>query len=324
MKIDNAQLAAFAMVIREGSFEAAARKLHLTPSAVSQRIKQLEERLGQVLIQRSSPCQASQAGKALVRYTEELALLESEMLNQLGSAEGESQQALRMPIAVNADSLDSWFLAVFDLLPPEMMIAFDLRVEDQDHSAALLREGTVMAAVSASPAPIQACSVEALGIMRYLAVTSPGHAARHFSAKLTAAALNRAPMLRFNLKDGLQQQFITRFTAEPVQPPTHFVPSVHGFLGLAKRGLGWGMVPEQFALAALAAGELVEIAPGQYLDVPLYWHRWRLGSQALNTLTGTVREAASRSLRPLPELGLNGAEPADLARVLRSDRGLRP
>lgn len=298
MKLDNAQLAAFAMVLREGSFEAAARRLHVTPSAISQRIKQLEERLGQVLIQRGSPCQATSAGKTLVRFTEELALLETEMLGALGRAEEGGTAALRLPIAVNADSLDSWFLDVFAALPADLAIAFDVRVEDQDHSAALLREGTVMAAVSASPAAIQGCSVEPLGIMRYLAVTSPAHAGRYFSAGVDTGSLQRAPMLRFSLKDALQDQYIAKFTTEAVQPPTHMVPSVHGFVGLATRGLGWGMVPEHFARPGLASGELVEIAPGEHLDVRLYWHRWRLGSPALGALTAAVRGAARAALRP--------------------------
>ncbi|AKU13354.1 transcriptional regulator, LysR family [Azoarcus sp. CIB] len=297
MNIDNAQLAAFAMVVREGSFEAAARRLHVTPSAVSQRIKLLEERLGQVLIRRATPCQATDAGKTLVRYTEELALLESEMLGMLGGADTTIQAPLRMPIAVNADSLDSWFLAVFDAMPAEPPISFDLRVEDQDHSAALLREGTVMAAVSANAAPIQGCTVEPLGVMRYLAASSPAYVARHFPTGVDAATLGSAPMLRFNLKDALQQQFIELFTTETLQPPTHMVPSVHGFVALAKRGLGWGMVPEHFAQSAIAAGELTEIAPGHYLDVPLHWHRWRLGSQALNALTSAVRAVARNALR---------------------------
>lgn len=298
MKIDNAQLAAFAMVVREGSFEAAARKLHVTPSAVSQRIKLLEERLGQVLIRRATPCQATDAGKTLVRYTEELALLESEMLGTLGGTDTAMQAPLRMPIAVNADSLESWFFAVFDAMPAEAPVSFDLRVEDQDHSAALLREGTVMAAVSASPTPIQGCTVEPLGVMRYLAVSSPAYVARHFPAGVDAANLGSAPMLRFNLKDALQQQFIERFTTDALQPPTHMVPSVHGFVALAQRGLGWGMVPEHFALPAIATGELVEIAPGEHLDVPLHWHRWRLGSQALNALSAAVRRVATHALRP--------------------------
>lgn len=296
MRIDNAQLAAFAMVVRQGSFDAAARKLHVTPSAISQRIKQLEERLGQVLIERSAPCRPTGAGQALVRYAEEIALLEAEMFARLGS-EAAGDAPLRLPIAVNADSLESWFLPVFAAVAGELAVTFDLRVEDQDHSATLLLEGGVMAAVSASPLPIQGCCVEALGSMRYLAVASPDYVARHFPAGVDAARLRRAPMLRFNLKDGLQERFVARFGAESLPAPTHFVPSVLGFSDFAQRGLGWGMVPEQLAKEALAAGRLVEIAPGEHLDTPLFWHRWRLGSPALAVLTAAVRRVAERALR---------------------------
>lgn len=299
MNLDNAQLAAFAMVIREGSFAAAARRLHVTPSAISQRIRQLEERLGQVLVQRATPCLPSVAGQALVRFAEEVALLETEMLAALGSSSGEAPPVVRIPVAVNADSLDSWFLDVPGALPDGLQVVFDLRVDDQDHSAALLREGSVMAAVSANRAAIQGCSVAPLGLMRYLAVASPGFAARYFAGGVDAVALRRAPMLRFNAKDGLQHQFIAAHTAEAVAPPIHLVPSVHGFVGLARRGLGWGMVPEAFARKAIAAGDLAEIAPGTYLDVPLYWHCWRLPSVALAALTAAVERAAAAGLRPM-------------------------
>lgn len=301
MNLDNAQLAAFAMVIREGSFEAAARRLHVTPSAISQRIKQLEERLGQVLVQRATPCVPSVAGQALVRFAEEVALLETEMLAALGSSSGEEPPMVRIPVAVNADSLDSWFLDVPGTLPDGLQVVFDLHVDDQDHSAVLLREGSVMAAVSANPAAIQGCSVAPLGLMRYLAVASPGFLARHFADGVDAAALRRAPMLRFNAKDGLQHQFIAARTSEAVAPPIHLVPSVHGFVGLARRGLGWGMVPEAFARQAIAAGDLAEIVPGAYLDVPLYWHCWRLPSAALAALTAAVERAAAAGLWPMPK-----------------------
>lgn len=296
MNIDNAQLAAFAMVLREGSFEAAARRLNVTPSAISQRIKQLEERFGQVLLQRTTPCQATAAGKTLARFTEQLALLEAEMLSDVGAVGMTGASPLRIPIVVNADSLDSWFLAVFDV-PLKEAICFDVRVEDQDHSAALLREGTVMAAVSASSVAVQGCRVEPLGTMRYLAVASPELAERYFSKSVDSSSLNHAPMLTFNRKDGLQQRFIDLFAADGVQPPIHYIPSANGFVEVAKRGLGWGMMPEQFVSSALDAGELVQIAPGRHLDVPLYWHRWRLDSPALKALSEAVRHAAANALR---------------------------
>ena len=296
MNLDNAQLAAFAMVLREGSFEAAARRLNVTPSAISQRIKQLEERFGQVLLQRTAPCQATAAGKTLARFTEQLALLEAEMLSDVGAAGATGSNPLRIPIVVNADSLDSWFIAVFDVTL-KSAICFDIRVEDQDYSAALLREGTVMAAVSASPAAVQGCKVEPLGIMRYVAAASPEFTERYFSQGLNAVNLGRAPMLTFNRKDGLQQRFIALFTPEALQPPTHYVPSTHGFFEVARRGLGWGMMPETLVRDAMETGELVEIAAGYHLDVPLFWHRWRLNSPSLNALSEAVHHAASDSLR---------------------------
>lgn len=297
MKIDNAQLAAFAAVLSEGSFEAAARRLHITPSAISQRIKQLEERLGQVLLQRTIPCQPTVAGKTLARFTEQLALLEAEMLNDVGAGNGEPT-ALRIPMAVNADSLDSWFIDVFDELASTTAIRFDIRVEDQDHSAALLKEGSVMAAISASANPVPGCTVEPLGVMRYLAVASPEFLQRYFPNGVDADRFSQAPMLVFNRKDGLQQRFVARFTDAPVQAPTHYLPSTHGFVDAARRGLGWGMMPEHFIRTGMRSGELREIAPGHPFDVPLYWHRWRLDSPALKALNDTVRRVAAEALYP--------------------------
>ena len=299
MKIDNAQLAAFAAVLSEGSFEAAARRLHLTPSAISQRLKQLEERLGQVLVQRTIPCQPTVAGKTLARFTGQLALLEAELLNEVGAGvdEGdESAMPLRIPVVVNADSLDSWFIEVFDQLATTTAIRFDIRVEDQDHSATLLKDGSVMAAVSASPDAVAGCLVEPLGVMRYLAVASPEFLRRYFPEGATAAQFRRAPTLVFNRKDALQQRFIARFTDEEVLAPTHYLPSTHGFVDAARRGLGWGMMPEHFVREGMRLGELREIAPSHPLDVPLYWHRWRLDSPALKALSETVHRVASQAL----------------------------
>lgn len=299
MELDLAQVRALAAVVREGSFDAAARRLHLTPSAVSQRVKALETRVGQVLVRRSRPCVATEAGRALVRLAGQWDALEADALRLVGGT-GTDAAATTLSIAVNADSLSTWFPAVAATLPEDLLL--DVHREDQDHSAALLRAGDVMAAVTADSAPVQGCQVLPLGAMRYRAVASGPFLGRWFTDGLTAEALGRAPVLVFNRKDALQHRFVRRVTGRTLDPPVHRVPSSAAFVALVREGLAWGMVPEASMGRELAAGELVELDPGSPLDVPLYWQHWRLGSTSLGTLTATVVAEAGRALVRAPSV----------------------
>lgn len=310
MQIDSRQLAAFAAVLREGSFEAAARSLHVTPSAVSQRIKLLEERLGRVLIRRSAPCVATDAGQALQRHAQQLQLLEAQALapfGLIGPAQiagqgararsldaGPPRARLSLAIAVNADSLATWFAPALAAVNEAHAVCFDLLVEDQDHSSELLRQGRAMAAVTADPRAVQGCDVLPLGAMRYRAVASPAFMRRHFAAGVTGQALASAPCNVFNRKDTLQARFLRRLTRQTLRPPSNHVPSTHGFIHAALQGLGWGMNPEALVAPLLACGDLVEIAPGIVLDVPLFWQHWRLDSTLMHALKESVREAAAQ------------------------------
>jgi LysR family transcriptional regulator (chromosome initiation inhibitor) len=293
MQIDSAQLDTFAAVIDEGSFEAAARRLRITPSAVSQRIKALESRLGQVLIQRTKPTRSTAAGEAVLRLARQVDLLEVEAVAAVkGKLEG-----LRLPIAVNADSLNGWFVPALLDVPPELVTAFDLRQEDQDHSAELLRNGTVLAAVTADPRPVQGCRVRALGKMRYLAIATPEFAERWLTGLPLAEALQTAPMMVFNAKDKLQDRLVRKVTRRRLDPPVHSIPAPGAFVRAIRLGLGWGMIEEEVVEADLAAGRLVEVAPGKYVDVPLYWQHWKLDSAVLDALTTAVLRAAASGLR---------------------------
>ena len=182
MQIDSRQLSAFAAVLREGSFDGAARALHITPSAVSQRIKGLEERMGRVLVQRGSPSVATPAGQALQRHAQQLQLLEADVLQPFGLGLAQRQGALPLALAVNADSLATWFVPALAAVQAAHPVAFELHVEDQDHSARLLRAGRVMAAVTSEPAAVQGCVAEPLGAMRYVAVASPARNVRSLAS----------------------------------------------------------------------------------------------------------------------------------------------
>ncbi|TDD68018.1 LysR family transcriptional regulator ArgP [Jiangella aurantiaca] len=293
--MDLAQLSAFAAVVEEGSFEAAARRLHVTPSAVSQRVKALEARLGRILVTRTRPAGATPAGQVLARYAGQVRLLEGEALAALCDDPGGVE--VRLPVAVNADSLATWFLPALTGLATERAACFEIHQEDQDHSATLLREGVVMAAVTADPRAVQGCSVRPLGRMRYLGVASPAFARRWFPDGPTAAALGSATTLLFNRKDALQARFARELAGRPVDPPVTVLPSSVGFADAAILGLAWTLVPETMARPALDDGRLVEFARGRHLDVPLYWQRWKLASSLLDELTDAVVAAAAGQLR---------------------------
>lgn len=295
--LDSTQLRTFVAVVREGSFEAAARSLHVTPSAVSQRIKALEQAVGQVLIRRSKPCQVTDAGRPLLRLAGQVALLEREALHAARPPTVGGSAPTRVTVVANEDSLGTWFVGALARLPTELALLFDVRRDDEDHTAELIRDGTAMAAVTAQRDAVQGCRVERLGAMRYVALARAGFADRHFPDGLTEAALASAPMMAFDRKDQLQHRFARTVTRRRIDPPIHYVPSFDGFNEAVRLGLGWGMVPERFARVDIAAGHCVDLGAGRHLDRPLYWQHWRVASAALDALTTAVRAVAGAELR---------------------------
>ena len=293
--IDYPALAALAAVLREGSFERAAASLGVTPSAVSQRVRGLEERLGAVLVIRGSPPQPTEAGARLAAHLERVRLLETEVaaaLPALGAGHGPGT----LRVAVNADSLATWFPPAAAAFAAGSGALLDLLLEDEEHTAARLRSGEVLAAVTTDPAPVQGCRTIRLGALRYAATASPGFVAQHFPAGVTPAALDRAPLLRFDRRDGLQARWArAALGVERLAAPAHWVPSSTGFVDMALHGLGWGMNPLVLAAPHLAAGRLVALTPHR-LDVVLYWQAARLGEGLLQRLTREVVAAARQAL----------------------------
>jgi LysR family transcriptional regulator (chromosome initiation inhibitor) len=296
MQFDSVQLETFVAVLDEGSFDAAARRLRVTPSAVSQRIKALESRLGQVVVMRGKPARATAAGAALLRLARQVALLE---LEAIAAVRG-TVDAQRIPIAVNADSLNNWFLPAMLDLSRTHHARFLVHQEDEEHSAEYLRNGTVLAAVTADPRPVQGCRVVRLGKMRYLPLATPEYAERWLAGKPLPEALAEAPMVVFNEKDVLQHRLVRKVTRRKLDPPSHAIPASAPFHEAVRIGLGWGMIEDQVAGPELAAGRLVEVAPGKHIDVPLYWQHWKLESDVLDALTAAVLRAAEAGLRVSP------------------------
>ncbi|MEV6012840.1 LysR family transcriptional regulator ArgP [Streptomyces sp. NPDC051976] len=290
--------------VDEGTFEAAAEALHVTPSAVSQRIKALEQRTGRVLLLRSKPVRPTDSGEIVVRFGRQLARLERDASAELGLSDDAG--ATTLPIAVNSDSLATWFLPALAKVPAELRVCFDLHREDQDHTTRLLRQGRVMAAVTSSPEPVQGCTVRALGRMRYRAMATPEFVARHLAAaprgdalgEVLGAALGDAPIVMFDRNDDLQDRFLRDLAPHRTAGRArHYVPASESFVEAVAAGLGWGMIPEAQAAPYRADGTLVDLPVGRPVDVPLYWQQWKLDSPALAALADAVQRTAAVALK---------------------------
>lgn len=287
------QLRALVAIVDEGTFEAAADLLGVTPSAVSQRIKALERAIGQVVVRRSVPCAPTAAGTELVRMARQIQLLQDDTLHGLGAdPDGRS----RTPVAVNADSLATWFVPVLQDAACWPDTLLDLQVEDQDHSSALLRRGDVLGAVTADPSPVHGCTVEPLGRMRYVPVARVELLAAHRSGRTGAPDLSVLPMVQYNAKDDLQRQAL-RSRGISIQPPAHTVPSVDGFFAAIRAGLGWGMLTEHQWDSHPDVGSLARVPDLADAEVTLHWQSWSLRSARLDRFRASVRAAAQRGLR---------------------------
>ncbi len=301
MRWDSGQLAALAAVITEGSFEAAARALHVTPSAVSQRVRALENATGTVLVRRTRPTVPTEPGRTVLRLARQVELLGAEAAAELGPADDDTGWPVTVPIAVNADSLATWIMPALSAVDG---VCFDVHVADQDRTAELLPAGVVMAAVTSQREPVQGCTSVPLGVTRYRPAAARGFASRWFPDGATAEALDAAPMVVFARTDDLQDRWLRdvayRAGVDVPDPPRHHVPSTAEFLAAVRAGLGWGMwgpLPRDGARFDVLApdDDVVPLAP-ETVDVTLYLQQWRLRSTVLDRVTAALREQARRVL----------------------------
>jgi LysR family transcriptional regulator (chromosome initiation inhibitor) len=288
MRLDPAHLTALSAILRLGSFDAAAATLNVTPSAVSQRVKALEEQVGATLVHRGAPCTATPLGERLAKHAEDVALLEARILSEMHTG-----SPAQITLAVPADSLATWLVPALACVPD---ILFDLKIDDQDTADDWLRRGAVSAAVTGHARAAPGCDVYPLGALRYIATASPSFMQMHFPQGVNADSLSCAPMLTFTPKDKLQSRWITRKTGKALYPPRHQMPSTHAFIDAALHGIAWGMNPEALVQAHLQRGTLLALDPDQPLDVPLYWQVTRIMAPALQPLTRAIRSIAQDHL----------------------------
>ena len=302
--LDARQLQAFAAVVEHGRFGAAAQALSITVAAVSLRIKSLETSLGMRLLVRGKQVHTTPAGQTLLTHIKQIQLMEVDMVASLAprapsSARGPNWQSL--PVAINADSVASWFLPGVAPLLRKQHLLLDVVIDDQDHTHDALKSGEVVGCVSTLAQPMRGCEALPLGIMRYRAVATEAlaQACRTAQGRVSAHKLLATPAVIFNRKDALQDVFLEQHLGlRGARYPRHFMPAVDAFETAIDQGLGWGMVPE-LQLQKRHGAPMVDVIPGTTVDVPLYWHHWVREPVSAQRLTTAVQAAAQQQLLPM-------------------------
>ena len=278
--LDYKLIEALALVAQGGGFDKAAHAMNITQSAVSQRVKLLEEQMGQILLARTSPPRLTSAGRYLLKHYLQVKRLEDDLLEEM-ALQGDNRYT-PIAVALNADSLATWFLDAIHSFVKENGVLLDIRVDDQEQTHQLLKDGDTVGCISTKDQPLQGCRLDYLGQMNYHMYASPEFAKKWFPSGLTIADACSAPAIIFNRKDALHNKlFQLVFGQVPDSIPANYVPSSEKFVNFIEMGLGYGMLPRQQSEPFTRDGRLVDLAPDHNIPVKLYWHCWNLKSKLL-------------------------------------------
>lgn len=292
--LDYRALAVLDAVASHGSFEKAALALGISQSAVSQRIKALEDASGRLLIVRGQPAVPTGLGQRLVSHHRNVKLMEAALDIDLGNPVSMPEIAL----AVDAASLATWFpLSLQPLLsPPRCQL--QVQAAAPELALHLVHEGSVFGCVAASAAAgadqPNGPNVTQLGLMRYVCVATPVFAGHWFGDGFSAEAVALAPAV---VSD---RELMARYLGGVVQVqggyPHHTLPLSAAYSECIHGGLAYGLLPLPQVGAALAQERLVDLAPGQHVDVALAWHAWNLDTPFTRALSEQVVATARRYL----------------------------
>lgn len=259
-------------IARQGSFQRAATALGLTQPAITQRLKALEENVGQPLVIRGSPPRLTPMGKQLMLHFQQVRALEQGIFPAAHGAAG--PQPVPLPIALNTESLATWFFEAVSPWLARTAALLHLRIADQEETPRLLKEGEVLGCITSLAQAPPGCLSRRLGRMTYRCVASPAFASRYFSEGLSAEAAAKAPAAIYDETDRLHETFLaTRLKKPKLSPPPYFyVPSPEGLVRLVETGVAYAILPAYFVDARLTKKQLVDLFPEKPYRMPLYWH----------------------------------------------------
>lgn len=281
-------------VLELQNFEAAAQKLHITQSAVSQRIKGVETHYGKPVLIRTLPYRPTDLGKQLIGHFKQICLLEEDLEKQIKK----TTSTPRIPIALNRDSLETWFLDLIEETEVFRDVFLDVVADDQELTLDYLKNGLVSACLSTSEKEILGGRVHFLGNMEYVLVASPSFVKKFFSEGSPKECLRNAPAIKFDQNDRLHERYLEKFfNLDGRGLNYHVIPSVTGFKKLALLGYGYALIPKIDILNELKKKQLLQLYRDKVWEIPLYWHYWAVESKFYQKFNADVIRHATNKLK---------------------------
>ena len=294
-QLDYKLLQALAAVIKEQSFERAANATFVTQSAISQRIKQLEQVISQPVLIRSQPPQATEIGKKLINHYYQVEQLERVLKDEI--LPEAPTQPLTVHMATNADSLATWLIPAIADAMRSNLIELNLLISDEQYTIEKLKNGEVFGAITLEQAAIKGCESTYLGEFHYVLVASEAFRQEYFSEGINPETLRKAPSAAFDHRDNMHITFIDeKYGLKRGDYPLHSVRSSEAFVMLAKHGTAFCLVAEMQVKDKLQSGELVNLLPDFKLTKKLYWQRWVLLKGAHREISDAIINEGRRLL----------------------------
>jgi len=288
-------LSALSSIIEMQSFELAANKLFITQSAISQRIKLLEENIGQPILIRSQPIELTAVGEQLLSHFKKVQQLENELLPEL--LPDKPTKPMKISLALNADSMATWFIQAVTPVLKEHLVELNLLIAHEEQTLDKLRTGEAIGAVSVIKKPLKGHRSFELGKMNYCLVCSKSFQKKYFVEGVTKLSLKMAPAISYDHQDDMHERFIVKhFGLASSEYYSHSVRSSEAFVELAKQGVAYCLVPELQIKAELASGELIKLCPQKQLIQTLYWHSWILVKGVNKTISQEITRAGKMLL----------------------------
>ena len=292
--LDYKLLHAFSVVVDEQNFAKAASVLSITQSAVSQRIKSLEQTLGQPVLVRAQPLVATNIGKKLLAHYQQVKQLEQDIIPDISA---NSKETITANIASNADSLATWLIAAIGDVCHQYNVAVNFRLADENRTINYLKDGEVFGAISTYKHALPGCTFDKLGDMHYILVAAPSFVKKYFLHGINAHSLERAPAVTYDQKDDMHIKYIEQtFGLKGGSYPCHTVRSSEAFVGFALQGLAYCLIPKLQIQAELNAGDLVDLMPENSITRTLYWHHWVLLKGVFKELSKAIIHRAEHAL----------------------------